>query len=159
MRQRLALAQALLPAPRVLLLDEPTNGLDPEGIREFREFVLRLRREHGLTILFNSHLLSEVELICDRVAIIKNGRLLYVGNGADLRSPTQCYEFIVDDWDALVAAGRPFGVESDDGRFLQLPAGLDVSEVVSAAVRNGVRVREVTLHKETLEDLYLKVSA
>jgi ABC-2 type transport system ATP-binding protein len=159
MRQRLALAQALLPAPRVLLLDEPTDGLDPEGIREFREFVQRLRRERGLTILFNSHLLSEVELICDRVAIIKQGRLVYVGDGTDLRSPTRCYEFEVDDWSRLVAASRSLGVQADGDRFLHLPAGLDVSDVVTAAVRDGVRVRGVTPHRETLEDLYLKVSA
>src|SRR3954470_16916765 len=65
MRQRLALAQALLPMPGVLLLDEPTNGLDPEGIHEFRSTVLKLRDEHGLTILFNTHLLTEAEQMCD----------------------------------------------------------------------------------------------
>ena len=74
MRQRLALAQALLPMPKVLLLDEPTNGLDPEGIREFRETILKLRDEHQLTILFNSHLLAEVEQMCDRCVILRDGR-------------------------------------------------------------------------------------
>ncbi|MGI8603947.1 MAG: ABC transporter ATP-binding protein [Verrucomicrobiales bacterium] len=158
MRQRLALAQALIPNPEILLLDEPTTGLDPEGIREFREFVFRMRDERGLTILFNSHLLSEVEVLCDRVGIIKKGKLLYVGNGADLRSPSQRYEFAVDDWAALLAACARFGVRAV-GRYLELPAGLDVADVVAAAVRSGVQVRQVTPHTETLEDLYLKVSA
>ena len=73
MRQRLALAQALLPMPKVLLLDEPTDGLDPEGIKWFRDFILGLRNERGMTVLFNSHLLAEVELMCDRVGIEHRG--------------------------------------------------------------------------------------
>jgi len=159
MRQRLALAQALLPSPEVLLLDEPTDGLDPEGIREFREFVLRLRDERGITILFNSHLLAEVELLCDRVAIIKRGRLLYTGDGTDLRQENQRFSFAVDDWALLRAVAEPLGARLDGEAHLLLPLGVDVAEVVAAAVRSGVKVREVRPHKETLEDLYLKVSA
>jgi ABC-2 type transport system ATP-binding protein len=158
MRQRLALAQALLPSPELLLLDEPTEGLDPEGIREFREFVLRLRRERGITVLFNSHLLSEVEVLCDRVAILREGRLLYAGDGADLRATTRRYEFEVDDWNALTDAARVLGASANGGSCLDLPLDLDVSDVVAAAVKAGVRVRRVALRKETLEELYLKVS-
>ena len=85
MRQRLALAQALLPEPEILLLDEPTDGLDPEGIKWFRDFILGLRKERGMTVLFNSHLLSEVEQMCDRVAIIRAGELVYEGAVDELR--------------------------------------------------------------------------
>ena len=159
MRQRLALAQALLPSPEVLLLDEPTDGLDPEGIREFREFVLRLRDERGMTILFNSHLLAEVELLCDRVAIIKRGRLLYTGDGTDLRQDSQRFAFEVDDWARFRAVAEPMGARPDGDGHVLLPRDLDVAEVVAAAVRAGLRVREVRPHRETLEDLYLKVSA
>lgn len=159
MRQRLALAQALLPSPEVLLLDEPTDGLDPEGIREFREFVLRLRNERGMTILFNSHLLAEVELLCDRVAIIKRGRLLYTGDGADLRQDTQRILFRVDDWSRFCAVAGALGAQPDGDEHLLLPRSLDVAAVVAAAVHSGLQVREVRAHKETLEDLYLKVSA
>ena len=163
MRQRLALAQALVTDPELLLLDEPTDGLDPEGIREFREFVMALRRDRGMTILFNSHLLSEVELLCDRVAIVKMGRLLYVGDGSDLRRPVQILKFEVDDWPRLLAAAQPFGGEPDasslDGHYLQLPLNVDVADVVAAAVQAGVRIRGVQHHEETLEELYLKVSA
>jgi ABC-2 type transport system ATP-binding protein len=80
MRQRLALAQALLPRPRVLILDEPSEGLDPEGIYEMREMIRRLHREFQLTILICSHLLAEVEQICPDVAIMRNGRLLFHGD-------------------------------------------------------------------------------
>src|SRR5690606_25598563 len=75
MRQRLAFAQALLPKPEFLLLDEPTEGLDPGGIRDVRDLILHLRAAEGLTILLSSHLLPEVEQLCDRVAILKQGDL------------------------------------------------------------------------------------
>jgi ABC-2 type transport system ATP-binding protein len=80
MRQRLALAQALLPRPRVLILDEPSEGLDPEGIYEMRELIRQLHRDFQLTILICSHLLAEVEQICPKVAIMRNGRLLFQGD-------------------------------------------------------------------------------
>ena len=80
MRQRLALAQALLPHPKVLILDEPSEGLDPEGIYEMRELIQRLHREFGLTILICSHLLAEVEQICAEVAIMRNGKILFSGD-------------------------------------------------------------------------------
>jgi ABC-2 type transport system ATP-binding protein len=80
MRQRLALAQALLPRPRVLILDEPSEGLDPEGIYEMRELIRQLHREFQLTILICSHLLAEVEQICPQVAIMRQGRLLFHGD-------------------------------------------------------------------------------
>jgi ABC-2 type transport system ATP-binding protein len=80
MRQRLALAQALLPRPRVLILDEPSEGLDPEGIYEMRELIRQLHRDFQLTILICSHLLAEVEQICPQVAIMRNGRLLFQGD-------------------------------------------------------------------------------
>ena len=80
MRQRLALAQALLPWPQVLILDEPSEGLDPEGIHEMRELIRRLHSDYQLTILICSHLLAEVEQICPQVAIMRNGRLLFHGD-------------------------------------------------------------------------------
>ena len=75
MRQRLGIAQALLGKPDVLILDEPTNGLDPSGIREMRAFIRFLAEEEGLTVLVSSHLLHEIQLMCDRVAIISKGNL------------------------------------------------------------------------------------
>jgi ABC-2 type transport system ATP-binding protein len=84
MRQRLGIAQALLPDPELVILDEPTDGLDPQGLCEIRVLIRRLRDELGLTVLLSSHLLHEVEQICNRVAIIDEGRLLYQGPVEDL---------------------------------------------------------------------------
>src|SRR5690606_556951 len=78
MRQRLGVAQALLHSPSILILDEPTNGLDPAGIREVRDYVRKLAREEGLSVIVSSHLLSEMEMMCDRIAIIQNGELVGV---------------------------------------------------------------------------------
>lgn len=89
MRQRLGLAQALLPNPKFVILDEPTDGLDPRGIREVRLLLPRLRDELDLTILLSSHLLSEVECICNKIGIIDQGRLLYQGSVSDLSAPLE----------------------------------------------------------------------
>src|SRR5690606_9995315 len=78
MRQRLGVAQAILHRPKLLVLDEPTNGLDPQGIRELRDYLRALAREEGTTVFVSSHLLSEMELMCDTVAVIQQGRLVDV---------------------------------------------------------------------------------
>ena len=88
MRQRLALAQALLPQPKVLILDEPSEGLDPEGIYEMRELIQTLHREFQLTILICSHLLAEVEQICAEVAIMRHGRILFSGDWRHAPEPS-----------------------------------------------------------------------
>src|SRR5215475_15182484 len=88
MRQRLGIAQALLPTPDLIILDEPTNGLDPQGIQETRKLIRRLRDEFKLTVLLSSHLLVEVEQLCNRVGIINEGRLLYEGAPESLVAST-----------------------------------------------------------------------
>ncbi|HEY1788779.1 MAG TPA: ABC transporter ATP-binding protein, partial [Verrucomicrobiae bacterium] len=86
MRARLAIAQALLPQPELLIFDEPGSGLDPEGIAEMRQTILRLHREMGLTILLSSHLLSEVEQLCSRIAVLNQGRKVFDGRIADAKA-------------------------------------------------------------------------
>ena len=107
MRQRLALAQALLPMPKILLLDEPTDGLDPEGIHEFRSTVLNLRKQHGLTILLNSHLLAEVEIMCDRCVILKEGRKVYDGVLGRRDEAARRYQLTTADLDRARAVAGP----------------------------------------------------
>nr|WP_246078974.1 ABC transporter ATP-binding protein [Paenibacillus piri] len=96
MRQRLGVAQAILHRPAVLILDEPTNGLDPEGIRELRDYLRELSRKEGIAVIVSSHLLSEMELMCDRVAIIQNGRLLDVRSFKEIQSDSRLLEVEFD---------------------------------------------------------------
>lgn len=158
MRQRLALAQALLPMPRVLLLDEPTDGLDPEGIRWFREFVLGLREERGMTVLFNSHLLAEVEQMCDRVAILKQGKRVFEGRVASLAGEERFFEMEADPWDrAVVILDAHGGRVIAPGRF-SLPPEADPAALVAALVGGGVRLSAFAPVRRSLEDLYLEMT-
>src|SRR6266704_5088027 len=105
MRARLALAQALLPQPDLLILDEPSDGLDPEGIHEMRQTILRLHRELGLTILLSSHLLNEVEQLCTRIAVLNHGRLVFEGSLAQTRQREKWVRLKVGDFAAAI--GEP----------------------------------------------------
>lgn len=104
MRQRLGVAQAILHRPKLLVLDEPTNGLDPQGIRELRDYLRLLTHEEGITVFVSSHLLSEMELMCDTVAIIQNGKLIDVRNLRDEQGSDALIEvaFEVDDAERAV---------------------------------------------------------
>jgi ABC-2 type transport system ATP-binding protein len=154
MRQRLGVAQALLPEPEVVLLDEPTNGLDPEGIAEMRALIQRLNREHGFTVLFCSHLLSEVEQLCDRVAILNQGRLIFTGHWKDLAPKGARIRIDADPWEK--AAAQLDGAIVIEPGLIELPAGADIADVVVRLVQAGVKVRAVTPEKQTLEQLYLQ---
>ena len=138
MQQRLGIAQALVGSPRLLLLDEPTSALDPVGRRTVRELLEELRRR-GVAVLLNSHLLSEVELVCDRVVILYDGRVVSAGRPADL--------------------ARPGGVEidTDDGVRSFASAGRDdAPAIVADLVAAGERVYGVRVLSTSLEDVYLE---
>lgn len=159
MRQRLALAQALLPEPEILLLDEPTDGLDPEGIKWFRDFILGLREERGMTVLFNSHLLSEVEQMCDRVAIIRAGELVYEGAVAELRDDRPGVKFQVEPPEILEQVTSNFGGEKMTGDRWVFPEDTEISSVVRSLIEEGAEVSEVTPVRRSLEDVYLEHSS
>jgi ABC-2 type transport system ATP-binding protein len=159
MRQRLALAQSLLPEPELLLLDEPTDGLDPEGIKWFRDFILRLRDEKGMTVLFNSHLLAEVELMCDRVAILREGRRVFEGPVGGLHENEIRYEADLEPWENAVPVIHAHGGEITGPRHIRLPEGADPAALVDALVKNGIRVRALVPLKRSLEDLYMEISS
>lgn len=156
MRQRLGLAQALLPEPKVLLLDEPTEGLDPEGIHEMRHFVQRLNREQGMTVLFSSHLLAEVQLMCHQVAIMHRGRLIFTGPWQQLQERGGKFRLEVDDTVRAVPVCQSHGANLI-GTELTLPETVDVADVVAALVGAGLRVRAVEPLRQDLEGLYLKL--
>ncbi|BCX47875.1 ABC transporter ATP-binding protein [Haloferula helveola] len=158
MRQRLALAQALLPMPRVLLLDEPTDGLDPEGIKWFRDFVLKLREERGMTVLFNSHLLVEVEQMCDRVAILRRGERVFEGRVDQLGGDERIYELDVDPWEKAAHFLELQGCQILAPGRVSLPPELDPALMVAALVGIEVRVSAFCPVRRSLEDLYLEIT-
>jgi ABC-2 type transport system ATP-binding protein len=157
MRQRLGLAAALVRAPRLLILDEPTNGLDPQGIHELRTLFVDLVKE-GTTVFLSSHLLSEVELICTRAAMMANGRLVAQDRVDALLAPTGKLRIEspdVSDAAAYLREAR-LTVEVLDQTHLRAHLnGYPAEDVNRLLVRRGVRVRELALERHSLEDIFL----
>jgi len=157
MRARLALAQALLPQPELLILDEPSDGLDPEGIHEMRQTILRLQRELGLTILLSSHFLSEVEQVCTRIAVLNQGRKVFEGTLAETRQREAWVRLRAGDFTAAVQMLLRAELidEHRDGQRIQLKPGVDTDQVVRSLVGQGISVYEIAREEPTLEDFYL----
>ncbi|MGM1046191.1 MAG: ABC transporter ATP-binding protein [Bacillota bacterium] len=175
MRQRLGIAQALLGRPKLLILDEPTNGLDPKGIKEMREFIQRLAGE-GLAVFVSSHLLSEIQLLCDRVAIISRGRVLAVGGVEELISgstgyvvwdlhPADAGDSVLRKLQRCEVMDNP-EVLLDDSILAGMPQGAvvtriqeeDTASAVKQLVSAGVEVRGVSRINPTLEQLFLQMT-
>jgi ABC-type multidrug transport system ATPase subunit len=158
MRQRLALAAALVRRPRLLILDEPTNGLDPQGIHEIRTLLVELV-DDGATVFLSSHLLAEVELICTRAAMMSSGRLVAQDSVARLLAPTG--RLVIDtaspETAADVLAGRA-KVERAGHHLIVHASGLGPEEVNAMLVRAGVPVRELVVERRTLEDAFLGIT-
>ncbi len=159
MRARLALAQALLPKPDLLILDEPGSGLDPEGIAEMRQTILRLHRELKLTILLSSHLLNEVEQLCTRIAVLNQGRKVFEGPLADIKRREKLVRLVVDDFPGVAERLRQAGLITDhcNGRHITLADGVATHTVVKFLVEQVTAVHEVAHAEETLEDFYLSL--
>ena len=162
MRQRLGIAQALLPTPELIILDEPTNGLDPQGIHETRNLIRRLRDEFRLTVLLSSHLLTEIEQLCNRVGIIHEGRLLYEGGPEALVAPTSLYKVRVDDLSAafnLLTSEPGVTVSRNGASSLRIEADQEKISVVNALlVAHGIKVYELSPAQESLEEAFLRLT-
>lgn len=162
MRQRLGIAQALLPRPRLLVLDEPSLGLDPHGMAEVRDLILRLHRERGLTILFSTHLLAEVESVCTRVGILQLGRLLHEGPLDELVRAEQAWRLRPDRAErareVLLAHPSVARVGEDDGCLTFEAEREAVPDVNRALVEAGVRVYELSPGSRTLEEVFLEMT-
>jgi ABC-2 type transport system ATP-binding protein len=159
MRARLALAQALLPQPALLILDEPGDGLDPEGIHELRQTILRLHREMGLTILLSSHLLNEVEQVCTRIAVLNQGRKVFEGALADTKQREQWVRLRVGNFPQAVQGLRKAGLiagQREGAAILPAP-GVGTDQIVRCLVDHGVPVYEIGREQETLEEFYLRL--
>jgi ABC-2 type transport system ATP-binding protein len=159
MRARLALAQALLPKPELLILDEPSDGLDPEGIHEMRQTILRLRRELGLTILLSSHLLNEVEQLCTRIAVLQQGKKVFDGHVADVKAERGKVALKTNDFPAATRLLHERGLITDaaEGRFITLAEGRTTAEITQALVAAGLAVEGIWQHEQTVEDFYLNL--
>jgi ABC-2 type transport system ATP-binding protein len=162
MRQRLGIAAALLRRPRLLILDEPATGLDPAGMRDMRALIRRLAEE-GITVLLSSHQLPEVQELCDRVAIVDSGRVVYEGALADLRRQGGAgYRLRTsDDTRALAIASAQHGIDhasiGEHGLSFQAQEH-DVGELSLALAQAGVAILALTPELATLEDLFFRLT-
>ena len=159
MRARLAIAQALLPRPELLILDEPGSGLDPEGIAEMRQTIGQLHREMGLTILLSSHLLSEVEQLCTRIAVLNQGRKVFEGRVADAIAVRGRVLLQTPDFPAATKRLREQGAISGAAgdKSIILNDGRTIAEIVKILVDAGIPVEGVWPEEQTLEDFYLNL--
>jgi ABC-2 type transport system ATP-binding protein len=160
MQQRLGLAVALVAEPDVVFLDEPTSALDPVGRRDVRE-VLRALKARGATVFLNSHMLSEVEQVCDRVAVVDRGRVIAFGTLAELIGGPKRVRIELDSATiALSSAAARFGVLEDAGSTSIVVGGVDsgsIPDLVTALVAAGARIRSVAPESQTLEDRFLSL--
>src|SRR5262245_27240341 len=160
MRQRLGIAQAMLGNPRVLILDEPANGLDPAGIREIRELLRQLAHERQMSVFVSSHLLGEVELMCDRVAIIHHGRILKEGSVQELIAARREMELRVDDAGRAMAIARERGLTAraeDDKLFVPIEED-EAPPLVAALTAANVAVFHAQKRVQSLEQMFLEAT-
>jgi ABC-2 type transport system ATP-binding protein len=164
MRQRLGIAQALLHRPSVLILDEPTNGLDPAGIREIRDYLRKLAREEGLSVIVSSHLLSEMEMMCDRIGIIQHGELVGVETVTNFVNDTLTLkvEFAVNTVDVALNElhqGFPdLPFEVNNGLLIGTLELEKIPVINEFLVEKGIKVYGIKQISKTLEDRFLEVT-
>ncbi|MFJ7699671.1 ABC transporter ATP-binding protein [Lysinibacillus fusiformis] len=158
MRQRLGLAQALLHRPKFLILDEPTNGLDPAGIREFRMYLRKIAVEDNVSVFVSSHLLSEIELMCDRVAVIQNGKLIDI---REIHNESASFYYVEAQPQEQVSAHlaqHDYKFEAvNQGYVIELKKE-DVPALTLGLVQAGMQLFAVQPHQKTLEDQFLEMT-
>jgi len=161
MRQRLGVAQALLHEPSVLILDEPTNGLDPAGIREIRQYIRRLATEENVAVIISSHLLSEIELMCDRIGVIKNGELIATQNvhgdtdaeQQDLRQIQMEITPVEQAIDILKSEQQIEAILTNGSISFQIEKN-KVPNIIQTLVKHEIAIYQVNVSKATLEDKF-----
>ncbi|CAM4464924.1 ABC transporter ATP-binding protein [Paenibacillus macerans] len=158
MRQRLGVAQAILHRPKLLVLDEPTNGLDPQGIRELRDYLRTLAREEGTTVFVSSHLLAEMELMCDTVAVIQQGRLIDVKPLRTEGEAEQGREIAFEVSDPERAAGVIGAGRIQNSRLIVAADRTKAAEINAKLVMAGISVYEIRALTRSLEDQFLELT-
>ena len=164
MRQRLGVAQAVLHRPKLLILDEPTNGLDPQGIREFRDYLRELANE-GIGVLVSSHLLAEMQVMCDRFAVIEKGRLIQIENNIVEEKEADVREVRFSIGNVLAAAKvmkEQFPnlqiIKQDEKAMTIYAAREEVAKVNRQLNEAGIDVFEIQVIKKTLEDRFFEIT-
>lgn len=162
MKQRLAIASALLNDPEILILDEPTNGLDPQGIHQIRD-IIRLIASQGTTILLASHLLDEVEKVCSHVLVLQKGKILYSGTVDGMSSNEGFFELQSDNNDALIKVLQSHSaiekVVSEESKVLvYLKNPLDAAELNKYLFGNNIFLNHLVKRKNSLEDQFLELT-
>ncbi|MFB7159132.1 ABC transporter ATP-binding protein [Lysinibacillus sp. NPDC056232] len=158
MRQRLGLAQALLHRPKFLILDEPTNGLDPAGIREFRMYLRKIAAEDGVSVFVSSHLLSEIELMCDRVAVIQNGKLIDI---RDMNIETSSFYYIEatpNNQAAALLQKLDYNYDAENNGYVVEITKEAIPQLITQFVNDGIQLFAVQPHQKTLEDQFLEMT-
>ncbi|MGY3215322.1 ABC transporter ATP-binding protein [Mucilaginibacter sp. HD30] len=163
MKQRLGIALALLPDPKLLMLDEPTNGLDPNGIIEIRELLKRLTKEQGKTVFISSHLLAEIERMATHVAIINKGTLLFQGEIKELEGLSKPQVRIetgntVDAANLLTKSGYIVGEVNDDHLTVAFKSKEDTGAINALLNRAGITVYSIHKVQKDLENLFLNIT-
>ncbi|MBC6971617.1 ABC transporter ATP-binding protein [Bacillus sp. Xin] len=158
MRQRLGIAQALVHNPEVLILDEPTNGLDPNGIHEMRMYIKKIAHEQGKAVLVSSHLLSEVELMCDRVIIIQHGEYVATQNiQRDDNLEMETIHIRVDDV-KQAAELLEYDVTIQDNELVMTVENEEIPNVIRTLTEQGIRIYRVYEERKTLEEKFLELT-
>lgn len=158
MRQRLGLAQALLHSPKFLILDEPTNGLDPAGIREFRMHLRNVAEKEDVSVFVSSHMLSEIELMCDRIAVIQNGKLIDIQEMSVVKESHYYIEALpVESVENLLVA-QGFTVESFKDGFIINAEKEQISGLIQQLTEQKLQIFAVQPHRKTLEDEFLEMT-
>ncbi|HTM19318.1 MAG TPA: ABC transporter ATP-binding protein, partial [Kofleriaceae bacterium] len=159
MKQRLAIAAALLPGPELVLLDEPTNGLDPMGIRDVRALIRSLAHDDGLTVFLSSHLLAEVEQVCNRAGVIHLGRKIWEGEVAELLGARRRLEVVAAPADAARAVLEELapGQVTESGGGFTVGGALDPADAVDRLVAAGCRVSKIVASTPTLEEVFVEL--
>ena len=164
MRQRLGLAQAIMHKPSLLILDEPINGLDPDGIAQIRDLILRLRNEYGTTVLFSSHILGEMQTLCDRVAFIAKGKVVAVKTRAEIErglGDVAVLSVICDEPNRAAAlVTEKFGFRTKvQGTVLYVEVkGGNTADINKTLIENGISVVSFSVKTRTLEEMYKELT-
>jgi ABC-2 type transport system ATP-binding protein len=160
MKQRLGIARSLINSPKLILLDEPTSGLDPMGRREIHDLLININKTKNTTILLSTHLLDDVDRLCNRIALIDNGRIVREGHLEELKK-SDIQTYLVKTKTHPKHFLQPPNIKmsvSDQGYLVQLDSGITLNYILSELIKNKIEIVEVIEQKKSLEELFFKLT-